>query len=220
MNLAQILNIIIPLIVAGTSAAVAKYGISSTDWSAFLFKAAGILASVLLSLYAHYIHAPVDAAGNKQTVLAKLARPFTPPKTLILLALLLPVLLLTGCVAYKSTSNAGYVTTVQNRFFGMQVTTTSSSSGTPSVLLGAGSSLVTIYPTSTNALYCAPFFSTASGNATANPFDVSINETIGAGNVASAISSNGTASSTIVPKLSKPVPPAPPAAVPELPEGD
>ena len=147
-----------------------------------------IIAWAVAHLY-HKDEPATDPAGNKIT------------KVGIMLALALPALCLTGCTSVYTN---GCVTTVQNRFFGFQVTATSSTTGTPSALLGAGSSLVTIYPTSTNPLYCAPFFSTASGNATANPFDVSINETIGAGNVASAIGTNGTASSVVVPKIAKP----------------
>lgn len=119
----------------------------------------------------------------------------------ILLALLIPALLLTGC---SSVYTNGCVTTVQNRFLGIQVTSSSSTTATPSILFGAGSSLVTVYPTSTNPVYCAPFFSTAQSETSANPFNVGINETIGAGNVAAAIGTNGTSASTIIPKLAKP----------------
>ena len=76
-------------------------------------------------------------------------------------------LLLTGCT---SVYTSGCVTTVQNRFFGIQVTSTTATSQMPQITVGAGSSFITVYPTSTNQMYCAPFFSTATAHTTWNPF--------------------------------------------------
>ena len=198
INTAQFLNIIVPLIVSATAAWINKTGISTDQWSDCLMKVGAILASIITWGVAHYFHGipmrdPQAPTNSSNTVKKAVS-------TLLLLGALAAVS--TGCTSVYTN---GCVTTVQQRFFGLNITSTSASTQTPSIQLGAGSSIVQIEPTSTNMLYAAPFFSTAQANASWNPFDVGLSETIGEGNVAALIGTNGTSqATTIVPKAVKP----------------
>ena len=115
------------------------------------------------------------------------------------LALATAVSQLTGCTSAYLASKKDV--TLIERGFGIRVFTSASSTGNtamPEVDCGAFSSIIHINNTSTNQLYSAPQFSTASAIATANPFNTSIQETWGAGNVSAQVQTNDAGGGTVV----------------------
>jgi hypothetical protein len=123
-------------------------------------------------------------------------------KTVAKVLPLVAILSLCGCSnVYKGPQNQTLIT---ERFFGIKVTSTSGS-GTPEIVLGAGSSTFAVNPVSTNQLYAAPSFSTVQFSQSMNPFNTSGSESAGWGDVSVNLNTNSTAQSiTVVPKLNRP----------------
>ena len=206
MNQDQFVSIVAKIIVTACAGIAAKWGFTS-DLPGLAATIAPAVVALAVFAWTHWYNgqptSPVQPSGSPAPKLRRLW---------LLWILIIPSLALVSGCALTQEYTHGCVTTIQSRGFGIRLTATSSTTATPEIDLGAFSSLITVYPTSTNQLYCTPFFSTAMANATSNPFDVGINETIGAGNVASAISTNGSASSVVVPKLVRPAYPTYPIA--------
>jgi hypothetical protein len=116
----------------------------------------------------------------------------------------------TGCTPAYLASNKDV--TLIERGFGIRVLASAASTGNtalPEVDCGAFSSIIHLSNTSTNALYAAPTFSTASAMATANPFNTSIQETWGAGNVSANVQTNSAGGGTVVKApVFQPLPPS------------
>jgi hypothetical protein len=107
--------------------------------------------------------------------------------------------LCSGCTSAYLSSNKDV--TLIERGFGIRVLTSATSTGNtamPEVDCGAFSSIIHINNTSTNQLYSAPQFSTASAISSANPFNTSIQETWGAGNVSANVNTNSAGGGTVV----------------------
>jgi hypothetical protein len=120
-------------------------------------------------------------------------------KTTLLIPALALVLGLTGCTSAYLNSNKDV--TLIERGFGIRMLTSATSTGNtalPEVDCGAFSSIIHINNTSTNQLYSAPQFSTASAMASANPFNTTIQETWGAGNVSASVQTNSAGGGTVV----------------------
>jgi len=195
MNQDQAVSIVTKLIIAACAGIAAKLGFSS-DLAGLSATIAPAIVALAVFAYSHWYNGQSLGQPPIVSPLPKVRRLVT------LLALGAIAVSLTGCTSVYTN---GCVTVVQTRGFGLRVTATGSSTSTPEIDFGAFSSYMSVYPTSTNALSCAPFFTTATANTTINPFDVGINETIGAGNVTANIGTNGTSgASTIIPKVAKP----------------
>jgi len=104
-------------------------------------------------------------------------------KTLgLVLFLLLPVLLVTGCSTVLNTPN-GKILSVTERGVGFHIVTSSAAAnGTPNVDFGFWSSAVVIIPTSTNTVVSAPNFANKFDFAQSGPLSLGIGEDIASGN--------------------------------------
>jgi hypothetical protein len=136
------------------------------------------------------------------TAAGKSAPPSASSEAVVKVLPFIAILSLCGCAnVYKGPQNQTLIT---ERFFGVKVTSTSGS-GTPEIVLGAGSSTFAVNPVSTNQLYAAPSFSTVQFSQSMNPFNTSGSESAGWGNVSVDLNTNSTAQSvTVVPKLNPP----------------
>lgn len=115
-------------------------------------------------------------------------------------ALFCALALLTGCaVAYK----ADKITSIKTRVFGIQVTATDATTGTPKIQMGLVSTVIQLIPTSTNGPIQTPrYFDTFQIDQSSNPFNFGMIENTGSGDV--QISTNGQGQA-IIPKLGPPV---------------
>jgi len=219
MNQDQAVSIVTKLIIAACAGIAAKLGFSS-DLAGLSATIAPAIVALAVFAYSHWYNGQslgqppivsplpagwsvIQSGGSVPLGQPPIVSPLPKVRRLVtLLALGAIAVSLTGCTSVYTN---GCVTVVQTRGFGLRVTATGSSTSTPEIDFEAFSSYMSVYPTSTNALSCAPFFTTATANTTINPFDVGINETIGAGNVTANIGTNGTSgASTIIPKVAKP----------------
>lgn len=90
-------------------------------------------------------------------------------------------LLLVGCTTIM---NSDKMVIVKTRGLGIIVETSSTSANsTPSVKMGFFSEIVQIIPTGTNVVYAPPYMDTFNIGQSANPFDTTIQEDTGIGNV-------------------------------------
>lgn len=100
---------------------------------------------------------------------------------LLLLILLSPILLLTGCITALQSDK---IVSIKQRVFGVVVETANSANGTPSVKLGFSSTVWQMIPTSTNGpVYAPKYMDVFDLKQGINPFATGIKEDTGTGDV-------------------------------------
>lgn len=91
------------------------------------------------------------------------------------------MLLATGCMS--TAIKDGYIVSVKQRAFGLIVETASTQNGSPNIKLGFASTVVQMIPTATNELHAPKFVDSFDIQQSINPFDTSISENAGSGDV-------------------------------------
>ena len=140
-----------------------------------LFKNGGGIGAGLLNVF---FHAPVDPPAATQPKGASYLK--------LLLCLLLPALVLTGCTSMVNTPQ-GKILSVTSRGFGIRITATGSTTDTPEIDCGMFAQTVTLIPTATNGPVSSPnFANSASVDNTVNPFSITGDENTASGNYQTA----------------------------------
>ncbi len=196
MNQNQIVNLIVPALVAATAAMAKSWGIDPASWQQDLtLWASGIIAAVLL-VYNHVRHGDgtsgtvskvgllgwlavlATVAGRSLTVAALMGA--AVGRLLTCAALMGGAALLSGCSITKI-AQSGEIISVTSRGLGVNIMMTSASTTLPEVQAGIFSQNVQMIPSSTNRLYSPDFASAATANSGYDPFSIGGNEATAAG---------------------------------------
>jgi hypothetical protein len=122
--------------------------------------------------------------GNGTTSTTEPVKPQEQQMNKVLSIILLAGIVFFGATGCSTVYNSNKITKVSSRFFGVRVTSISSSTQMPEIDLGWGSSTIEVIPTSTNGTISAPRSMSAFVlKQSINPFATGIEENSGTGDV-------------------------------------